>query len=65
MDTHSAAVSCIGSGYNLCKEPKLFHEQAPAARQLIQLTQENITSFAITGKDGKSVELEQHDTNGV
>ncbi|MDR6779798.1 MULTISPECIES: DUF4340 domain-containing protein [Paenibacillus] len=51
----------LGAGIIYAKSQNFFREQAPAARQLVQLTQENIMSFAITGKDGKSVELEQHD----
>ncbi|MEB4780786.1 DUF4340 domain-containing protein [Paenibacillus jamilae] len=51
----------LGAGIIYAKSQNFFREQAPAARQLVQLTQGDITSFAITGKDGKSVELDQHD----
>ncbi|MGG4218765.1 DUF4340 domain-containing protein [Paenibacillus jamilae] len=49
----------LGAGIIYAKSQNFFREQAPAARQLVQLTQGDITSFAITGKDGKSVELNQ------
>ncbi|MEJ3719511.1 DUF4340 domain-containing protein [Paenibacillus polymyxa] len=51
----------LGAGIIYAKSQNFFREQAPAARQLVQLTQGDITSFAITGKDGKSVELNQRD----
>ncbi|WP_431087157.1 DUF4340 domain-containing protein [Paenibacillus sp. 8b26] len=51
----------LGAGIVYAKSQNFFREQAPAARQLVQLTQGNISSFAITGKEGKSVELTQHD----
>ncbi|KKD54269.1 hypothetical protein J2W97_004061 [Paenibacillus jamilae] len=51
----------LGAGIIYAKSQNFFREQAPAARQLVQLTQGDIASFAITGKDGKSVELDQHD----
>ncbi|MGG4502910.1 DUF4340 domain-containing protein [Paenibacillus polymyxa] len=51
----------LGAGIIYAKSQNFFREQAPAARQLVQLMQGDITSFAITGKDGKSVELDQHD----
>lgn len=51
----------LGAGIVYAKSQNFFREQAPAARQLVQLTQGDITSFAITGKDGKPVELNQRD----
>ncbi|MGZ0042693.1 DUF4340 domain-containing protein [Paenibacillus ottowii] len=51
----------LGAGIIYAKSQNFFREQTPAARQLVQLTQGDITSFAITGKDGKSVELNQRD----
>jgi hypothetical protein len=51
----------LGAGIVYAKSQNFFRGQAPAARQLVQLTQGDITSFAITGKDGKQVELIQRD----
>ncbi|QDY83904.1 DUF4340 domain-containing protein [Paenibacillus polymyxa] len=51
----------LGAGIIYAKSQNFFREQTPEARQLVQLTQGDITSFAITGKDGKSVELNQRD----
>ncbi|WP_226001823.1 DUF4340 domain-containing protein [Paenibacillus sp. BJ-4] len=51
----------LGAGIIYAKSQNFFREQAPAARQLVQLTREDISSFAITGKDGTTVELTQRD----
>lgn len=53
----------LGAGIIYAKSQNFFREQAPAARQMVQLTRGDITSFAITGKDGKTVELVQRDGN--